>query len=65
MTPLPKPRFQYDYEVEHELAALRDYPKLPDRADRTVPAKRKSRLLLALGMSPTWVCRSGGSRITG
>ncbi len=28
MPPFPKPRFEYDYEVEHELAALSDHRPL-------------------------------------
>jgi hypothetical protein len=43
----PKPTVRYDYDVDTELRALRDYPKLPDREDRTIPPKAKDRLLLA------------------
>lgn len=47
MPPFRQPTFNYDYDVDHELAALRDYPKQPDRADRAIPRKGKGRLLLA------------------
>jgi endonuclease/exonuclease/phosphatase family metal-dependent hydrolase len=43
----PKPRFSYDYDLKRELKALRDYPKLPGKEDRTVPAKSGDHLLLA------------------
>jgi endonuclease/exonuclease/phosphatase family metal-dependent hydrolase len=41
----PKPRFDYDYDVDAEIRALRDYPK--QKTDRAIPDKRDDRLLLA------------------
>ncbi|MDQ4129791.1 MAG: endonuclease/exonuclease/phosphatase family protein, partial [Actinomycetota bacterium] len=43
----PRPRIDYDYDLDHEVQALRDYPKRPDRSDRAIPPKRAGRLLLA------------------
>ena len=42
-----KPSFAYEYDVDHELDALRSYPELPDRADRAIPAKSPGHFLLA------------------
>lgn len=47
MPAFPKPRFSYDYDLERELKALRNYPKLPEKEDRAVPPKSKGHLLLA------------------
>lgn len=46
MPPFRKPTFHYDYDVDKELKALRDYPKQPDRADRAVPKKGANHMLL-------------------
>jgi len=43
--PFPKPRFDYAYDLGHEVAALRDYRK--HKPGRQIPAKGKGRLLLA------------------
>jgi endonuclease/exonuclease/phosphatase family metal-dependent hydrolase len=43
--PFPKPRFDYTYDLEHELAAVRDYRK--NKEGRQIPAKGKGRLLVA------------------
>jgi hypothetical protein len=43
----PKPRFAYDYDVDAELKALREYPRQPGKEDRAIAAKSKDRLLLA------------------
>ncbi|HKG44797.1 MAG TPA: endonuclease/exonuclease/phosphatase family protein [Gaiellaceae bacterium] len=43
--PFPKPRFSYDYDLAHELAALRAYRK--QKPGRQIPAKSKGKLLLA------------------
>ena len=45
MPPFPKPRFDYTYDLAHELAALRDYRK--HKPGRQIPAKGKGRLLVA------------------
>ena len=45
MPPFPKPRFDYFYDLAHELAAMRDYRK--HKPGRQIPAKGKGRLLLA------------------
>src|SRR4051794_30578815 len=42
-----KPSFDFDWDAADEVKALRDYPKLPDREDRAIPAKQNGRLLLA------------------
>jgi endonuclease/exonuclease/phosphatase family metal-dependent hydrolase len=42
--PFPKPRFDYSYDLAHELAALRDYRK--QKPGRQIPAKAKERLLV-------------------
>ncbi len=44
MPPFPKPRFDYAYDLAHEIAALRDYRK--HKPGRQIPAKGKGRLLL-------------------
>jgi endonuclease/exonuclease/phosphatase family metal-dependent hydrolase len=43
----PKPRTAYDYNVDRELRALRDYPTVAGRDDRKVPDRAPGRLLLA------------------
>jgi len=43
--PFPKPRFDYTYDLAHEIAALRDYRK--HKPGRQIPAKGKGRLLVA------------------
>lgn len=45
MPPFPKPRFDYAYDVAHELAALRAYRR--DEPGRQLPKKASDRLLLA------------------
>ena len=45
MPPFPKPRFDYVYDLAHEVVALRDYRK--HKPGRQIPAKGKGRLLLA------------------
>lgn len=44
MPPFPKPRFDYSYDREHELAALRAYRK--EKPGRRIPAKARDRLLV-------------------
>jgi endonuclease/exonuclease/phosphatase family metal-dependent hydrolase len=43
--PFPRPRFQYDYDLDRELAALRAYRRT--KPGRQVPRKGSDRLLLA------------------
>ena len=45
MPPFPKPRFDYSYDLAHEVAALRDYRK--HKPGRQIPAKGTGRLLVA------------------
>ena len=45
--PFRKPSFAYDYDVAHEVAALRTYPEQPGREDRAIPAKAPGHLLVA------------------
>ena len=45
MPPFPKPRFQYVYDLETELAALRKYRR--SKPGRHIPRKGSGRLLLA------------------
>ena len=45
MPPFPKPRFDYSYDLVHEVAALRDYRR--HKPGRQIPAKGKGRLLVA------------------
>ncbi len=45
MPPFPKPRFDYSYDLAHELAALLDYRK--HKPGRQIPRKGKGRLLVA------------------
>lgn len=47
MPGFPKPRFDYDYDLDDELKALRAYPKQEEKEDRAIPAKSSDRLLLA------------------
>lgn len=47
MPPFEKPAFPYDYDLDAELAALREYPKQPGKEDRAIPPKRQGRLLVA------------------
>jgi len=42
--PFPKPRFDYTYDLAHELAALRAYRK--QKPGRSIPAKAKDKLLV-------------------
>ena len=44
MPPFPKPRFDYSYDLKHELAALRAYRR--QKPGRQIPAKAKDRLLV-------------------
>ncbi len=44
MPPFPKPRFEYSYELAHELAALKSYRR--EKPGRRIPAKAKDRLLV-------------------
>jgi endonuclease/exonuclease/phosphatase family metal-dependent hydrolase len=43
--PFPKPRFDYTYDLERELAAIRAYRR--EKPGRQIPAKARDRLLLA------------------
>ena len=53
MPPFPKPRFDYSYDLAHEVAALRDYRK--NKPGRQIPAKGTGRLLVAwLAGSAEW-----------
>ena len=45
MPPFPKPRFAYDYELDREVAALRNYPR--EKSDRRIPRKSRDKLLVA------------------
>ena len=44
MPPFPKPRFDYQYDFDRELAALRDYPR--EKPDRKIPRKSRDKLLV-------------------
>jgi endonuclease/exonuclease/phosphatase family metal-dependent hydrolase len=43
--PFPKPRFDYSYDLDRELAALRAYRR--DKPGRQIPAKGRDKLLVA------------------
>ena len=45
MPPFPKPRFDYVYDLDREIAALRAYRR--EKPGRQIPRKAKDRLLLA------------------
>src|SRR6186997_926983 len=45
MPPFPKPRFEYEYDLGREVAAMRAYRR--DKPGRQIPAKGRDRLLLA------------------
>jgi endonuclease/exonuclease/phosphatase family metal-dependent hydrolase len=45
MPPFPKPKFAYTYDLDREIAALRDYPR--QKKDRRIPRKSRDRLLVA------------------
>jgi endonuclease/exonuclease/phosphatase family metal-dependent hydrolase len=45
--PFRKPAFDYDYDVDREIDALRTYPERPDRRDRAIPPKAPGHLLVA------------------
>ena len=45
MPPFPKPRFDYAYDLDNELAALRAYRR--EKPGRQIPRKARDRLLLA------------------
>lgn len=45
MPPFPKPAFSYEYDVDAQVKALRDWEK--NQAGRDVPNKTADRLLLA------------------
>jgi endonuclease/exonuclease/phosphatase family metal-dependent hydrolase len=45
MPPFPRPRFAYDYDLDRELAALRNYPRV--KRDRKIPRKAPDKLLVA------------------
>jgi hypothetical protein len=47
MPGFPKPKVAYDYDVDTEVTALRDYALQPTKDDRAIPAKSETRLLLA------------------
>jgi endonuclease/exonuclease/phosphatase family metal-dependent hydrolase len=47
MPAFPKPRFEYDYNLDAQLRLLRDYPKLEGKEDRAIPPRTRNRLLLA------------------
>jgi endonuclease/exonuclease/phosphatase family metal-dependent hydrolase len=44
MPPFPRPRFDYTYDLEHELDALRAYRR--DKPGRQIPAKARDKLLV-------------------
>ena len=54
MPEFPKPKFEFDYEVDAEIARLREWRK---KEDRLIPAKRTDTLLLA-----TWNIASFGAQ---
>jgi endonuclease/exonuclease/phosphatase family metal-dependent hydrolase len=43
--PFPKPRFDYSYDLDRELAALHAYPQ--QKPDRKIPKKSRDKLLVA------------------
>src|SRR3954462_1894284 len=45
MPPFPKPRFDYEYDLDREIAAVRAYRR--QKPGRQIPAKGRDRLLLA------------------
>lgn len=45
MPPFPKPSFAYKYDLDRELAALRNYPR--ENKDRRIPRKSSDKLLVA------------------
>jgi endonuclease/exonuclease/phosphatase family metal-dependent hydrolase len=45
MPPFPRPSFAYEYELDRELAALRNYPR--EKKDRRIPRKSSDKLLVA------------------
>src|SRR3954463_8436332 len=45
MPPFPKPRFDYQYDLDREIAAVRAYRR--QKPGRQIPAKGRDRLLLA------------------
>src|ERR1044072_2719846 len=45
MPPFPKPRFDYEYDLDREIAAVRAYRR--QKPGRPIPAKGRDRLLLA------------------
>src|SRR3954452_15703318 len=47
MPPFPKPRFDYEYDLDREIAAVRAYRR--QKPGRQIPAKGRDRLLLATG----------------
>ena len=47
MPPFDKPRFQFDWDVDDELKALRTYSSQPGKEDRAIPRKGAGHLLVA------------------
>ena len=47
MAEFKKPAFQFDWDVDDELKALRTYSSLPDKKDRAIPKKGAGRVLIA------------------
>ena len=45
MPPFPKPRFDYEYDLDREIAAVHAYRR--QKPGRQIPAKGRDRLLLA------------------
>jgi endonuclease/exonuclease/phosphatase family metal-dependent hydrolase len=47
MPAFPKPRTDYDYDLDAQLKVLRDYPKQEGKEDRAIPPPSRNRLRLA------------------
>jgi hypothetical protein len=59
MPPFPKPSFTYNYQLDAQIQALRDWEKT--EPGRNIPAKAQNRVLLA-----TWnICQSWRARSSG
>lgn len=56
MPPFPKPRFEFNYDVDAEVAALRNWRD--NEPGRSIPAKKANRLLLA-----TWNIANLGAQV--
>jgi hypothetical protein len=61
--PFPKPRFEYDYDTAHEVAALRHY--IATEPGRMVPAKGPDTLLLVTWNIANSASSSAETRTTG